>query len=78
MVFSKELRDAVVDYSRLIEKGYPEKRTRELVADRYALDRAGRSILLDALDTVQHVTNVEGLVFHSDCAFRTMSACNSR
>ena len=45
MRFSKTIRDAIVDYYGLIEKGYPDKRTLELVADRYGLKQEGRSVL---------------------------------
>ncbi len=36
---------AVRDYLLLLDRGYPEKRSRHLVADRYQLDRYQRSIL---------------------------------
>jgi len=36
---------AIKDYSLLLGKGYPDKRTLELIADTYKLDRHGRAVL---------------------------------
>jgi hypothetical protein len=36
---------ALKDYAMLLGKGYPDKRSLELVADRYQLDRTGRAVL---------------------------------
>src|SRR6056297_3715499 len=36
---------AAADYYHLLNKGYPEKRTRLLVADRYQLNKAQRTVL---------------------------------
>ena len=43
--FPDPIIQAVKDYAILLRKGYPDKRTLELVADRYHLDRAGRAVL---------------------------------
>ena len=45
MNFPGPLIKAIKDYTSLVGKGYPDKRTLELVADRYQLDRAGRAVL---------------------------------
>lgn len=43
--FEPEFRQAAADYYALLNKGYPEKRTRLLVADRYQLNTAQRTVL---------------------------------
>lgn len=43
--FQSEFRLAATDYYALLNKGYPEKRTRLLVADRYQLNTAQRTVL---------------------------------
>ncbi len=43
--FQESLALAIKDYSDLLRKGYPDRRTLDLVADRYHLDRAGRAVL---------------------------------
>ncbi len=43
--FEPQFRQAAADYFQLLNKGYPEKRTRLLVADRYQLNTAQRSVL---------------------------------
>ena len=45
MNFPVPLAQAIRDYADLLRKGYPDKRTMELVADRHHLDRAGRAVL---------------------------------
>lgn len=40
-----QFRQAAADYFLLLNKGYPEKRTRLLVADRYQLNTAQRTVL---------------------------------
>ncbi len=44
-LFQSEFRLAAADYYALLNKGYPEKRTRLLVADRYQLNTAQRTVL---------------------------------
>ena len=43
--FEPQFRQAAADYFLLLNKGYPEKRTRLLVADRYQLNTAQRTVL---------------------------------
>ncbi|HDQ13396.1 MAG TPA: DUF434 domain-containing protein [Sediminispirochaeta sp.] len=42
---SPQFEAAVRDYLLLLNRGYPEKRSRDLVADRYQLDKYQRSVL---------------------------------
>lgn len=43
--FEAQFEQAAVDYYCLLNKGYPEKRTRLLISDRYQLNKAQRTVL---------------------------------
>jgi hypothetical protein len=43
--FTDNIKQAIRDYAHLLGRGYPEKRTLELVADRHHLDQGGRAVL---------------------------------
>jgi hypothetical protein len=51
MVFSENFRNALSDYTLLLNKGYPHKTILELVATRYALNHFERSMLYRGIST---------------------------
>jgi hypothetical protein len=51
MVFGENFREALADYSLLLNKGYPHKTILELVATRYALNHFERSMLFRGIST---------------------------
>lgn len=65
---------AAADYYHLLNKGYPEKRTRLLVADRYQLNKAQRTVLYRGIfsRTVNQRRNLKHL-YESDVRNRSLS-----
>jgi hypothetical protein len=76
MVFSENFREALADYTLLLNKGYPHKTILELVATRYALNHFERSMLyrgispsVKAEEREQRITvkeKIKGKGFHID------------